>query len=125
MRISDWSSDVCSSDLPKPDSFSVCLSSFRRPAPNMAPTDAKASCLYPNSARALNEASKRGFDNAVVTDAPGNVAELATANLWIAKDGVAGTTAPSGTFLNGHTKQRELKVLPEAGIEGREKRHTG
>src|SRR3546814_17866811 len=29
--------------LPKPDSFSVCLSSFRRPAPNMAPTDAKAS----------------------------------------------------------------------------------
>src|SRR3546814_3551998 len=60
--------------LPKPDSFSVCLSSFRRPAPNMAPTDAKASCLYPNSARALNEASKRGFDNAVVLDALGNVA---------------------------------------------------
>src|SRR3546814_6001125 len=72
----------------------------------MAPTDAKASCLYPNSARALNEASKRGFDNAVVLDALGNVAELATANLWIAKDGVAVTPAPNGTFLNGITKQR-------------------
>src|SRR3546814_11846266 len=104
MRISDWSSDVCSSDLPKPDSFSVCLSSFRRPAPNMAPPDAKASCLSPNSARALNEASKRGFDNAVVLDALGNVAELSTAHLWIANDGVAVTPEPNGTLLTGITK---------------------
>src|SRR3546814_17101961 len=88
----------------------------------MAPTDAKASCLYPNSARALNEASKRGFDNAVVLDALGNVAELATANLWIAKDGVAVTPAPNGTFLNGITKQRAMQLLTAAGIEVREPR---
>src|SRR3546814_4883734 len=73
--------------MPSTDGFSVCLSSFRRPAPDMAPTDAKASCLYPNSARALTEATRRGFGNAVVLDALGNVAELATANNWIAKDG--------------------------------------
>src|SRR3546814_12090816 len=90
----------------------------------MAPTDAKASCLYPNSARALNEASKRGFDNAVVLDALGNVAELATANLWIAKDGVAVTPAPNGTFLNGITKQRAMQLLTAAGIEVRETRLT-
>ena len=110
--------------LPSGDGFSVCLSSFRRPMPNMAPTDAKASCLYPNSARALGEAGKRGFDNAVVLDALGNVAELATANIWIAKDGVAVTPAPNGTFLNGVTKQRVMQLLEQRGIKVREARVT-
>ena len=110
--------------LPSPDGFSVCLSSYRRPAPNMAPTDAKASCLYPNSARALTEAGQRGFDNAVVLDALGNVAELATANLWIAKDGAAITPAPNGTFLNGVTRQRVMALLRERGVTVQEARVT-
>lgn len=110
--------------MPKADGFSVCLSSYRRPAPDMAPTDAKASCLYPNSARALTEAGKRGFDNAVVLDINGNVAELATANFWIAKDGIAITPKPNGAFLNGITKQRVMKLLGERGIEVQETRVT-
>ena len=110
--------------LPPADGFSVCLSSFQRPMPNMAPTDAKASCLYPNSARALAEAGKRGFDNAVVRDALGNVAELATANFWIAKDGAAITPAPNGTFLNGVTKQRVMQLLRDRGIKVYETRVT-
>ncbi len=110
--------------LPPADGFSVCLSSYRRPAPNMAPTDAKASCLYPNSARALGEAGQRGFDNAVVLDAIGNVAELATANIWIAKDGAAITPAPNGTFLNGITRQRVMQLLQERGIQVHEGRVT-
>jgi branched-chain amino acid aminotransferase len=110
--------------LPPADGFSVCLSSYRRPAPNMAPTDAKASCLYPNSARALSEAGQLGFDNAVVLDAIGNVAELATANLWIAKDGAAITPAPNGTFLNGVTRQRVMALLRERGIKVHEGRVT-
>jgi branched-chain amino acid aminotransferase len=110
--------------LPTADGFSVCLSSFRRPAPNMAPTDAKASCLYPNSARALTEAAKRGFDNAVVLDALDNVAELATANIWIAKDGAAITPAANGSFLSGITRQRIVDLLGKAGIKVHEARVT-
>ncbi len=110
--------------LPPADGFSVCLSSFQRPMPNMAPTDAKASCLYPNSARALAEADKRGFDNAVVRDALGNVAELATANLWIAKDGAAITPAANGTFLSGITRERVVRLLGDAGIKVHETRVT-
>ena len=110
--------------LPSADGLSVCLSSYRRPAPNMAPTDAKASCLYPNSARALTEAGQRGFDNAVVLDAIGNVAELATANLWIAKDGAAITPVPNGTFLNGVTRQRVMALLRDRGIKVHEARVT-
>ena len=40
------------------------------------PVDAKAGCLYPNNARAIFEAAARGFDNAVMCDMLGNVAEL-------------------------------------------------
>ncbi len=106
-------------DSPMPDrsGFSACISSFRRPTPDAAPTDAKASCLYPNSARALQEAAKRGFDNAIVCDLLGNVAEFATANLFCVKDGTAYTPVTNGTFLNGITRQRVIKLLRDAGTQ--------
>ncbi|MDH3472220.1 MAG: branched-chain amino acid aminotransferase [Rhodospirillales bacterium] len=110
--------------MAEPTGFSACLSSYRRPLPSMAPTDAKAACLYPNSGRALIEASAKGFDNAVVLDAIGNVAELATANLWIAKDGAAHTPVTNGTFLNGVTRQRTAKLLQRAGIPVHERTVT-
>jgi len=103
--------------FPTAPSFSARLSSRRRPNPDSAPTDAKASCLYPNAARALREAAAGGFDNAVVLDQIGNVAEFATANLFMAKDGAAVTPIPNGTFLNGVTRQRIIDLLREDGVE--------
>ncbi len=111
-------------EMPTTTGFSACLSPFRRPAPDTAPTAAKASCLYPNVARMVRDATARGFDNAVVLDLLGNVAEFATANLFIVKDGIAHTPVPNGTFLNGITRQRIIKLLGEAGIEVRERRLT-
>jgi branched-chain amino acid aminotransferase len=108
---------VYASPMPEPGGMACCFSSYRRPARDAAPTDAKASCLYPNMQRALVEAGRRGFDNAITCDASGNVAELATANLWIAKDGVAMTPACNGTFLNGITRQRVLQLLRDDGVE--------
>jgi len=106
---------VYEAPLPSAKGFSVCLSSFRRPAADMAPTDAKASCLYPNSARALSEALGRGYDNAVVLDPEGNVAEFATSNLFCVKAGVAHTPVANGTFLAGVTRQRVIQLLRDAG----------
>src|SRR5262245_66364273 len=80
------------------------------------PLDAKAGFLYPNNARALIEAQSRGFANCIVRDMLGNVAELATANVFLGKDGVVFTPAPNGTFLNGITRQRVIKLLRGAGI---------
>lgn len=108
----------------EPTGFSACRSSFCRPLPSMAPTNAKAACLYPNSGRALMEAGEKGFDNAVVLDGLGNVAEFATANLWIAKDGAAHTPAPNGTFLNGVTRQRIASLLQKAGTPVHERTIT-
>lgn len=111
---------VYESPLPAATGMSVCLSSHRRPARDMAPTDAKASCLYPNSQRALREASQRGYDNALLCDPSGNVAELATANIWMVKDGVAMTPVWNGTFLNGITKQRMTELFRADGVEVQE-----
>ena len=74
--------------------------------------------LYPNNARALREAKAKGFDNALVCDALGNVAETATSNVFMAKDGVVYTPAPNGTFLNGITRQRVIQLLRDDGVAG-------
>ena len=111
---------IYDSPLPDFNGISVCLSSLRRPARDQAPTDAKASCLYPNSSRALREAELRGFDNCIMLDPNGNVAELASANVWIVKDEVASTPYPNGTFLDGITRRRVARLLSEDGVEVRE-----
>jgi len=119
------STDFCLSlyDAPLPPwaGFSAMLAPFRRPAPDMAPTDAKAACLYPNGARATAWAVERGHDMAVMCDAAGNVAEFASANLWLAKGGVVSTPAINHTFLNGITRQRVLALLREDGVEVQER----
>ncbi len=99
--------------LPKWHGVSACVSSYRRPTPESAPTNAKASCLYPNVGRALREAQVKNFDTAVVLDGLGNVAEFATNNLFMVKDGVAKTPALNGCFLAGLTRQRVIELFRE------------
>ena len=106
-------------DAPMPPftGFSACLSALRRADASMAPTDAKASCLYPNSTRALREAKNRGFDNAVVCDSKGLVAEFATANIFfVTQNGKVVTPAPNGTFLSGITRARVIGLLAREGV---------
>jgi branched-chain amino acid aminotransferase len=102
--------------MPSADGFSAGLSSRRRPAPETAPTLAKASCLYPNAGVALREIKARGFDNALLLDPLGNVAEFATSNIFIVKDGAVATPVANGTFLNGITRQRVIALLRGAGV---------
>ena len=67
--------------LPSANGFSVCLSRYRQPVPDTAPTLAKASCLYPITGLAIKDAVDKGFGNAVFLDHQGNVAEFGTSNL--------------------------------------------
>jgi branched-chain amino acid aminotransferase len=106
--------------MPLPDpgkGFTACLSSYRRPGPDQAPTHAKAACLYPLAAMAVAEAKRRGFDNAVMRDPIGNVAELTAQNIMLVRNGVVHTPAPNGTFLNGITRQRIISLLRDDGVE--------
>lgn len=107
------------SKMPLPDpnkGFSLCLSPYRRSTPEQMPTHAKAACLYPIAGMAIADAKKRGFDNAVMRDLIGNVAELTAQNIMLVKDGVVHTPVPNGTFLNGITRQRVIGLLRDAGV---------
>jgi branched-chain amino acid aminotransferase len=111
-----WCLCLYETPMPVPKGTSITLSPFRRPSIEYATVDAKAGCLYPNSGRALAEAASRGFDNALMRDMLGNVAELANSNVFMVKDGVVFTPAPNGTFLNGITRRRVIGLLRDAGI---------
>jgi branched-chain amino acid aminotransferase len=102
----------------KPSSLTV--SPYRRPNPEVAMTAAKAGSLYPNSGRMIIEARNRGFDNALARDMNGNVAETASSNIFIVKDGVVFTPIANGTFLAGITRSRVIGLLRQAGYDVRE-----
>jgi branched-chain amino acid aminotransferase len=110
-----WCLTLYIAPLPEPSGTAITLSPFRRPTRETAPLEAKAGCLYPHNARALIEARSRGFDNCIMCDMLGNVAELGTANIFMAKDGVVFTPAANGTFLSGITRARVIALLRDAG----------
>lgn len=120
--------------VPKPNStgFAICLEEipmapatasttltttrFRRPVIEDAVVNAKAACLYPNNARMLAEVRAKGFGNALVADALGNVAESATSNVFMVKDGEVFTPIANGTFLAGITRARHIDNLRKDGV---------
>lgn len=110
---------ICLEEIPMaPATASVTLTRtrFRRPVLEDAVVNAKAGCLYPNNARMLTEARSKGFSNALVADAMGNVAETATANIFMVKDGEVFTPIPNGTFLAGITRARHINNMTADGM---------
>ncbi|CRL10266.1 Branched-chain-amino-acid aminotransferase [Phaeobacter italicus] len=130
-----WAADGDATTIaPDPEStrFALCLeeipmaaptaaatltrTSFRRPVLENAVVNAKAGCLYPNNARMLREARAKGFSNALALDAMGNVAETATANIFMVRDGEVFTPIANGTFLAGITRARHIANLRADGV---------
>jgi len=111
---------ICLEEIPMPaatKSTTLTTSRFRRPVLEDAVVNAKAGCLYPNNARMLMEARAKGYGNALVTDANGNVAETATANVFMVRDGEVFTPIPNGTFLAGITRARHIANLRADGYK--------
>lgn len=111
---------ICLEEIPMAPatgSTTVTTTRFRRPVLESSVVNAKAGCLYPNNARMLAEAKAKGFGNALAADAMGNLAESATANVFLVKDGEVFTPIPNGTFLAGITRARHIKNLRENGVK--------
>ena len=114
---------VCLEEIPlAPPEATTTLGTtqFRRPVLESSVVNAKAGCLYPNNARMLRDVRGRGFGNALVADAMGNVAESATANVFMVRDGEVLTPIANGTFLAGITRARHMTNLAEDGTPVRE-----
>ena len=101
----------------------IKTSSFTRHHVNIAMCKAKANGHYINSMLALNEALTDGYDEAMLLDAEGYVAEGSGENIFLVRDGVI-YTPDLTSALNGITRNTIFKLASDAGYEVREKRIT-
>lgn len=99
----------------------LAFSRWRRQAPTMAPLQAKAAGLYMAGTLAKHEAIAEGFDDALMLDWEGNVAEATAANIFACKDGAL-LTPIADNFLNGITRQTVIELARGHGIDVREVR---
>ena len=105
------------------DMLRVMLSSFQRPNPKACNVEAKVVGHYTNSILATNEAKQKGYDEALLTDLHGYVAEGPGANFFMEKDGVL-VTAPLGNILAGITRATVLELAEELDIKVEERLFT-
>jgi branched-chain amino acid aminotransferase len=89
---------------------------WARPAPNTAPTAAKAAGLYMICTLAKHDAEAEGFDDALMLDWRGQLAESTGANLFLAIDGELHTPTPD-CFLNGITRRTVIELAKARGLK--------
>ena len=99
------------------------ISSFTRHHPNITMIKAKANGNYMNSIMANTEAHQGGYDEAILLDATGYVAEGSGENIFVIKDGKLFTPALD-VALDGITRRTVIEIAKEIGVEVIEKRIT-
>ena len=92
------------------------ISDWRRPAPNTAPTKAKAAGLYMICTLSKHKAERDGYQDALMLDWRGQVAEATGANIFFSKDGKLHTPTPD-CFLDGITRRAVMAMARARGIE--------
>lgn len=90
-------------------------SEWRRPDPATAPVESKAAGIYMIGTIAKHAAERDGYDDVLMLDYKGRVAESSGANIFFVIDGVLKTPIPE-SFLNGITRQTVMQIASKAGI---------
>lgn len=98
----------------------LCFSSYQRPNPNSVKVDAKITGHYVNSILATSEAKVRGYDEALMLDMHGYIAEAPGANFFLEKEGVLHTPL-KGHILPGITRQTVISICKELDIPVQER----
>lgn len=101
----------------------VMTSSYQRPNPKAFKIESKSAGLYINSILSSEEARAKGFDEALLLDAAGFVAEGSSANVFFEKEGKI-YTPPPGAILPGITRATVIEICAELGIPLEEKLFT-
>lgn len=92
------------------------LSKWARPAPNMAPTASKAAGLYMICTMSKHAAEEAGFDDALMLDYRGFIAEATGANMFFVINGELHTPTPD-CFLDGITRRTVMDLARQRGIK--------
>lgn len=93
----------------------LCWAPWRRPAPDSAPTASKAAGLYMIGTLSKHDAEARGYDDALMLDHRGHLAEATGANLFLVIDGALHTPTPD-CFLDGITRRTVINLAKARGI---------
>ncbi|MGZ8753317.1 MAG: branched-chain amino acid transaminase, partial [Acidimicrobiia bacterium] len=96
------------------------VSSWRRIDPNVNPVAAKGTGIYVNSSLAKVEALQSGYDEAILLNSHGFVAECTGENLFVVKNGRLVTPPLSSGALEGITRDSVITIARDLGIEVRE-----
>ena len=94
----------------------VCVSSWRRIAPNTLPALAKAGANYMNSQLMKMEALANGYSEGIALDAAGYVSEGSGENIFVVRDGKIHTPPLGNSVLPGITRDSVLTLAGELGI---------
>ncbi len=94
----------------------MAISKWRRPAPDTAPTDSKAAGLYMICTLSKHAAEKDGYNDALMLDWRGRIAEATGANIFLVQDGVLHTPTPD-CFLDGITRRTVIGLAKARGYE--------
>ena len=105
------------------DLIRMSISPYQRPNPQSVPPEAKISGQYVASIVATNDATQRGFDEAILLDTNGYLAQASSNNLFIEKDTVL-YTPPRGAIFPGITRQTVLELAQVLNIDVIEKTLT-
>jgi len=95
----------------------VCTSSWRRIPDECMPSFAKTSGAYANSILAKIEATKAGFDEAILLDTRGHLGEGSGENVFLVRDGQIYTPTLSSSILEGITRRSVLEIAKNEGIK--------
>lgn len=110
----EWASDFADKQA---NGMRVTVSPYRKFHSSMIPTTAKATGNYLNSILAVREAAARGFDEAILLDANGNLAEGAVENIFLIKNGKVLTNDEHSSILMGITRDSAIQIARHLGYE--------
>lgn len=115
VAVAAWSWGNYFTDAKYEKGISLKTAQWRRPAPNTAPTQSKAAGLYMICTVSKHAVEDEGYDDALMLDYRGHVAEASAANFFAVKNGVL-VTPPPECFLNGITRLTVIDLAKELGV---------
>ncbi len=116
VAIAAWEWPAYFSEEARTRGLKLKISEWARPAPNTAPTASKAAGLYMICTVSKHAAEREGYEDALMLDYRGYIAEATGANIFFVMDGALHTPTPD-CFLNGITRRTVMELAKKRGIE--------